>query len=479
MPAITYKEFGGGLDRRLPITVQEADRLWVLRNAYITLGKKIRKRPGLRRITAGMSGLYGLKAVLTGGVQYLIMFKEQGAPYSPPVIYGGPVQMLPQLDPPPSVGGSALVDIRYANYFQGFLYVVAEYANGMFAHHYLDGSGATYVADANCPNSGSVTVAASRLFAIEGETVPYSAAGDAEDWTTASDAGFLPTSLQQDDGSEATAVGTFQDALVVFFAQGGQVWDVAVDPSANKIRKRLQGVGTESPRSLASFANDLVFLSSAGFRSMTTTQNTDRIDDTDIGVPVDSLVVADLEAAGSNEVVGIWLPELGQYWAIFTIGATSKVWAYSYSRSSKLACWSEYTFPIKITGIANIGGKVYVRSETEIYVVDAEQYTDDGTEIEVTAQMAFQDAKTPGVLKQFHSADFVFEGTWDVSYLYDPRDQEKETVPQSVTGDTRPGELIPLDVSAPAIAPVFRHSADEAAEIDAVTLFYETLSIMG
>ena len=93
--------------------------------------------------------------------------------------------------------------------------------------------------------------------------------------------------------------------------------------------------------------------------------------------------------------------------------------------------------------------------------------------------MAFQDAKSPGVLKQFHAADFVFDGGWDVSYLYDPRDQAKETVPQSIGGDTRPGELISVEVSAPAIAPVFRHSANEAAQIDAVTMYYETLGLMG
>jgi hypothetical protein len=97
----------------------------------------------------------------------------------------------------------------------------------------------------------------------------------------------------------------------------------------------------------------------------------------------------------------------------------------------------------------------------------------------VEVQMAFQDAKSPGVLKQFHSADFVFNGAWDVSYLYDPRDQSKETVAQNISGDTRPGDLVPVEVSCPAIAPIFRHSADEAAQIDAVTLYYDTLGLMG
>lgn len=480
MPAITYTDFGGGLDRRLPINVQDASRLWVLRNAYVTLGKKIKKRPGLRRITSGMSGLFGLKAVQTSTTQQIVMFKQVGAPYVPPTIFGTPTVLIPQLDAPPLALGTPLTSIHYADYFQGFLYVVAEYGNGVIAHHYLDGVGTTYVADVNCPNTISVTKAASRIFAIKGETVRYCAAGAAEDWTTASNAGFLPAALQQDTGSSPTAVGTFENALVVLFPQGAQVWDVAVDPSANKIRKRLYGAGTDSPLSLASFASDLAFLSSAGFRSMTVAQVSDRIDDTDMGVPVDSLVVPDIAAAaaaGGRRVLGTWLPDLGQYWAVFPQASSSKVWAYSFSRSSKLACWSEYTLPILVTGIAHLAGHVYLRSATEIYEVTADQYTDDGTAIDVEVQMAFQDAKSPGVAKQFWGADMVFAGAWNVSYKYDPRDQSKETIAQALSGDTRPGDIAPVEVVAPALAPVFRHSANEAAEIDAVTLYYESLAV--
>ena len=42
MPAVSYLAFSGGLDRRLPINVQDASRLWTLRNAYVTTGKKIK-----------------------------------------------------------------------------------------------------------------------------------------------------------------------------------------------------------------------------------------------------------------------------------------------------------------------------------------------------------------------------------------------------------------------------------------------------
>ena len=36
MPAITYADWSGGVDRRLPFGVQDANKLWTLQNAYIT-----------------------------------------------------------------------------------------------------------------------------------------------------------------------------------------------------------------------------------------------------------------------------------------------------------------------------------------------------------------------------------------------------------------------------------------------------------
>jgi len=53
MPAITYNEFSGGLDRRLSINSQDANKLWSLKDAFVTLAKRLKKRPGLRLVTAG------------------------------------------------------------------------------------------------------------------------------------------------------------------------------------------------------------------------------------------------------------------------------------------------------------------------------------------------------------------------------------------------------------------------------------------
>ncbi len=477
MPAISYVDFSGGLDRRLSVNSQDANKLWILRNAHITTAKRIKKRHGLRLITSGLTGSFGLKSV-DGALN---VFCDTGAVFTPPVVAGLTINRK-NLDIPASGAGSgSTIDrIYYADLFQNYLYVVARYANGDTRHHYLDG-GTTYITDVNCPHTAGVTKAASRIFAPSSENVRYCAAGDARDWTTASDAGFLAAGLQQDTKGAVKACGTFQDSLVVIFEDSAQIWNVAVDPSANAISKRLYGIGTDEPLSLASFFSDLVLLSRYGFRSMTVQAQTDRIDDNDVGVPVDSLVVEDIATMEALpdplKVRGFWITELGQYWAVLDMGTYSKVWAYTFSRSSKIACWSEYIFPVKILDLTTQAGKVYLRSTDNLYEVSPTKYTDDSTLIDVEVQMAFQDNKLPGVDKQFWGADMVSTGALSLSFLYDPNDTGKESIDIEIPGDTRAGNVIGVEIVAPAIAPVFRHSVDEAMSIDALTLFYHALGV--
>ena len=489
MPAITYADFSGGLDRRLPITVQEANRLWTLKNAYITSGKRIRKRPGLKLVSSALGGSVGLES-LNGGV---CVFALIGSSFAPPAGVG----LLNLSTYSPGEAPSTLVDVLSARMFQGFPYIVAVHNTTIarpapppgFAsiggtvvadvvrHHYIDGTLPTRITDANCPHGESAVVAAEHVFTTAGEVVSYSAAGDARDWTTSSDAGFLPVALRHDQRANCTAVGNFRGELAVFFSEGAQLWNVEVDPSANEFLQLLSGVGTEAPLSLDAFYQDLAFLSPYGIRSIAVQQSVERIDESDVGVQIDSLVVPSIaEHAGGAKILGAWLQQLGQYWLMFDAGGFTRAYAYSFSRSSKLACWSVYDFPVLLRGITTANGKVYVRTETSLYELDDAQHTDDGTVIEVDVQMAYQDAKLPGVEKQFYGADYVFEGTASVSYLYDPRDQSKETNAYPITGDSRAGTLIPVEVTAAAIAPRFRHAADEAFGLDMATLYYHPLS---
>ena len=488
MPAITYKDWNGGLDRRLPIGSQDANRLWELRNAYVTSGKKLKKRPCLKLVSSALTGSVGLES-LNGG---LCVFHQVGSGFVAPPGVG--VFALNSYSP--GGGVTSLVGVTFAKMILGFPYVVAlhrteipyVYPPGQSGiprvvlsdvprHHYVDGAVSTRVTDVNCPHGSSVTIATQRVFSTGGEVVRYSAIGLPRNWTAASDAGFLPVSLQHDQREPCAAVGLFRDSLAVFFPEGIQLWSVFADPSANELSSRIEGVGTALPHSLASFYGDLTFASPFGLRSIAVQQSVDRVDETDIGVQIDSLVVPSMAAhAGGAPVYGMWLQQFGQYWVLFDNAGATTAYVYSYSKSSKLACWSVYTFPVLLTGITTSAGKVYVRTAGALYELDAATYTDAGTAVAVDIQMAYQDAKLPGVEKMFYGADLVCSRSAQLSYLYDPADPVKQTNTQSIVGDTRSGQLVPVEVTTSAIAPRFQHQADEAFELSAMTLYFHPLS---
>lgn len=142
MPAISYSDFSGGLDRRLPINVQEANRLWVLRNASITVGKKIKKRPGLKAISTALTGSVGLAAV-NGRLK---VFAASGSSFVAPSAVDKVSLTNPALGP-----GQFLQRIYYASMFGGYMYVVAEYdPTGVYT-----GGGKSYIPRTPSPGSSA------------------------------------------------------------------------------------------------------------------------------------------------------------------------------------------------------------------------------------------------------------------------------------------------------------------------------------
>lgn len=151
MPAITFSDFSGGLDRRLPVTVQDSSRLWILRNAFISTGKRIKKRHGLRAIATGLNGTIGLAPV----AGRLKVFATVGTVVSPPPQVE--VAFLSQpTDLPP---GKSLQRIYSAQVFNGFTYVVADYdPDGVYvggiSEGNLGGDGGGHVPPARDPQPG-------------------------------------------------------------------------------------------------------------------------------------------------------------------------------------------------------------------------------------------------------------------------------------------------------------------------------------
>ena len=65
--------------------------------------------------------------------------------------------------------------------------------------------------------------------------VRFSATGNARDWTTEKNAGFLPVALQQSVNNKPVALGEYNENLVVFFEDSAQIWAVDPDPELHKL----------------------------------------------------------------------------------------------------------------------------------------------------------------------------------------------------------------------------------------------------
>ena len=100
-----------------------------------------------------------------------------------------------------------------------------------------------------------------------------------------------------------------------------------------------------------------------------------------------------------------------------------------------------------------------------------------GTPFEFEMVMSFVDAKKPGVLKQWRGVDTVTTGGGRLAFKYlDGSNNTFTTDEITLTGDTRPGAMTPVELTGVNIAPVIKNNANEAFQLDAISLYFETLA---
>jgi len=464
VPSIVYERFDVGLDVRRGASVSDANRLRRLENAYVTTGKSLQKRPGLTLIATLEAGTVGLRGALG---KLNTFYSNAGAA----VTHANTLFLANRVDHP-TAPATQVAKVHYADAFLGFLYCAVEYTDGVVKHHYLDGTAPPLITDVNCPHGKGVTKIASKIWSTKGttpyDTVRFCKTSTPRDWTAASDAGFLAVGLQQEGAQNAYALGQFQNYLVVYFNDSAQVWNVDPNPALCSLKQRIFGVGTRYPRGAASFASDNFFLADVGVRSITLNQVTDNLQDTDVGTPVDTLLRPSI---GSYEPVSIYLSAQGQYWLV--LGAT--VWVYSFSRSSKISAWSKYSFPFTIDDVTQLDNVTYMRTGNSVYKLDPTKFLDNATRINVSLELPFLDAKKPGILKQFIGADAVLAGNPLLILGVNPNDPTQVNEPMPVNGDTRAGNLTPVEVCAVSISPRLYHSADEDFRLDLLQFHFEPL----
>lgn len=544
MATITYDEFDIGLDHRKGASVSDANRLRELKNAYVSKGKVIRKRPGTTLAQQFTGGEIGTKGLVAGNGK-LNTFIEGEA-----VTHGNSLFQCHRLAHPTTVQNINKIDL--GDVFNGYLYVSALYADATRYHHYIDISGdiaysnrlwatgeyctavandqkglrwkcttggtstgeptwtsavgdtvaagggviftaeSTWIADTNCPHSKSFIAISSKIYAIDTDMVRASGiAGAARVWdpTTPTTGGTeVPVSTNAKGSSTPTAVSQYDGRLSAYFSDNVQFYDTDTPKDSDVYYKSVEGVGTKFAQTPREFAGDTIFLAGSGFRSITTLANTNQnLAETDVGSPIDKLVVPDIP--NLVDPVSEFFTTGGQYWCHFdginpddvtgppAVTQDALVWAYTFSRTQKISAWARYYFPWVIDAMAVNAGVLYLRSGEKVYQVDNTEtiFTDDGEPYEMLMEMPFLDFKRPGSTKYIASMDLVIDGSVDVQFRYDPNKPTLLTNKIRVTGDTRPYQSIPVEITSPAIAPVFSDTSEDDVIIHAITFNYEEL----
>lgn len=463
--SIAFERYDYGLDLRKGASTSDANRLRVLNNGYTSEGRTIRKRPGLTKVATLETGTTGLFA---GGGKLNTFYGGMGTiTHADALFKANSIRN--------SVTASLPVSkVHYADMFNGFLYCSAEYENGIINHHYIDGAapGATHIADANCPNTKSVVKISSKLWAVgsTGDTVRFCKTNSPRDWTTANDAGFLPVGLQQAGASNATALGFYSNKLVVFFADSSQVWTVDVDPLKNAFSQAID-LGSRLPYSHANMSGDVFFFSPAGVRTITRQDVTTNLIDADVGSPIDRGLL-DGSFIDTSNAKAQYYRGGGQYW----LYSGNKAVVFTFSRTSGVNAWSVYEFPFPIDYMDELEAELYMRSGDNVYKFDRAARTDDGQLYSVDIEMSYLDFKAPGVLKQIIGMDAVVSGSCEISHRFDPRNTDLiSDPPVTISGDSRPGNVYPVELLATSLATVIHNYDDQEFELHQLVFYFETL----
>lgn len=248
---------------------------------------------------------------------------------------------------------------------------------------------ARQITDTKCPNSKVVVIGASKVFAGDNDIVPFSATVNPLDWSTAFDAGYLPTGLQNYGQNPVAAMGLYRGNLAVFNAGGFQMWQIDPDPQ-NIDFLDGQPVGSTFPKAIQAVGNDMLFLSPVGVRNVNVAVASTNLEASGVGNPIDPLIIAAIKGlAAGQEPISLYNPGRGQYWLIFGNQAFVLT-SYGTGQSS----WSRYVFSDTITDWTLLGDLLYLRTATnKVWLVDETVKTDDVTTGVVTITIA-----NPGVV---------------------------------------------------------------------------------
>lgn len=336
---------------------------------------------------------------------------------------------------------------------------------------------APIVLDPYCSHGRAVLVAVEKVFTDADDVVRYSATSNPLGWSPIifpRDAGFLNTGSKMQGDPQAVALAQYRGNMAVFGYSTVQIWQLDPDPGRISLVDTIEGVGTPYPRAHASVVGDLYFTSSAGVRSLSTSSTEAGVGSTDVGTPIDELVVAQLAVAAlaGYDPIGVFDPGRGEFWLL--VG--DRAYVLRQSKVAGFAAWSEYTLPGIATDAATLASTLYFMTTTgRIYRVDHNATTDDGVQFTVTGETAF--ARLGQTNGQTTTMECIASQPFEVMVRHDESDPSRVTNTFSMPAKTRPRGNIPVHLNdIPSLALVFTHTSDLPWELTELTLNHEPVS---
>jgi hypothetical protein len=472
MPYLLVEDFAAGIDLRKSALTSKPGTLRDLRNGLLTAGGEIEKR---RTFTT----LGVLPAGETHGLSFLGNQLVVFGTIDPPSVSPLPANVVyRQLVPGDATTILSILDTQI---FNGLLYVVARMSDQSIRHFY-DG---TLVPDAQVQGI-AVRSHKSKLYAVDGQNIRFSAILDPTDWTVGAGNGIIDITTEDSGATDLVGLEQYYNTLALFARTSVQIWAMDPDPARNTLVQVLGNVGLVATNAIARYGTgDVLFLSDTGIRSLRARDSSNAAALTDVGSPIDNLIQARralLNAAAAEKINSIVDPLTGRVWIMWG----QEIFVLSSFPNTKVSAWSrlETGYPIDAAVLGN--SRIAIRSGEQLLIYGAapaglnpfnpnNPVGTGGSNFDATSVLAetpFFDAGTPAQAKDWTGIDVTCTGTWDVFVNPDPS-STRWTKIATITGSTWDAGRIPLDMRATRMAVRFVSSGIGAATLSSFALHFE------
>jgi hypothetical protein len=465
MAYVVVEDFRLGLDTRRSLLVAPAGSLQRCQNAHINRGGEIEKRKALVAKYALPVGTFGLATTGAG----VFVFGSGSSPVGLPA--GVTYQQLAH----PSGSSRVMTEILDVTVFDGKVFAIAKYDNGNIFPFYNGTLIAAFQAGSGQPVAGLEPTCClafgKKIYVGIGSKIYFCTVDDPTSWN-GTGAGNIPLNNTYAGSTAVNGIGVFGSNLVFYAGLATQIWYIDPDPDLNRQLQTLPNIGTTAQRSVVQFGDtDSFMLAYSGVRSIRPRSGSDNGTISDIGTPVDTLIIAAMRAAGATATAaaaGNLDPNDGRY--MLAIGGT--VYCFTYFDASKISAWSTYVPGFTIADWANFNNQVFCRSGDTIYLLGGDTGEEYDTS-EVIVDLPYIDARKSATMKSLNGIDIALEGVWDVYVGTDPENPDTRELVGTVRESTFQFDKNAMDAIGPAVQIRLVNNSAGAAKVSMVVVHYE------